>query len=250
MLTIKEDHHHRRTPWHNLNMPSHSVWTKFAVCVAVATSIFTITPAAAFSRIVPCPLRRTIIASSALIVVSSTAESSASASNNTVGAHRKAHFQPYYQLVVNQDGTTSVVEREFNDVQEVAYSNTLQLLKKLDTQNFARPTDVVFTTLQGDNPWHYCPSPQIVVCTGGRGWYIRTSDGHTTKLPKGSILYQDNTEQHPLATGELLALGKSSDDAPHKGQHFSGSIDEQPCNQLIIQLELLHGVADRNTNPL
>ena len=50
----------------------------------------------------------------------------------------------------------------------------------------------------GENPWHFCPSPQFVVTLEG-SWYIRTSDGETTTFRPGDVLYQDNSAEHPLA---------------------------------------------------
>jgi hypothetical protein len=45
-------------------------------------------------------------------------------------------------------------------------------------------TGLVVTQQVGENPWHYCPSPQFVVTLEG-SWYIRTSDGKTTTFKPG-----------------------------------------------------------------
>ena len=58
----------------------------------------------------------------------------------------------------------------------------------------------------------------------------RRSDGKTTKLLPGDVLYQDNTEEHPAAQMNT-----------RKGMHFSGSLDDKPCDQVIIQLDLTDG---------
>ena len=87
-------------------------------------------------------------------------------------------------------------------------------------------TGLVVTQQVGENPWHYCPSPQFVVTLEG-SWYIRTSDGKTTTFKPGDVLYQDNSAEHPLA--KLGASGQ----APSGAQHWSGA-NGGPCNQLVL----------------
>jgi hypothetical protein len=107
--------------------------------------------------------------------------------------------------------------------------NTPQLLTKVPT-HFATPTDIIFTALQGDNPWHHCPTPQIVVCLRG-GWYVQTRDGETHNLLPGDVIYQDNTADHP-----------SAQTGTHAAMHYSGSLKldgrDEPCDQMIVQLKL------------
>jgi len=216
-------------------MPSQFYWINFTLLAAFFILLHWTTS----FDIAPSSFRRSF-----LLEPPAAAFLSAATSNRDRDIN-EMHFQSYYQLVVNQDGTTSILERKFDNIEEVGYSNTPQLVKKLNTSTFAKPTDVVFTTLQGENPWHYCPSPQLVVCTGG-AWFIRTSDGNTTQLPIGSTLYQDNTENHPLAGGQV----NESTDNIQKGQHLSGSVNNKPCDQLIIQLALLNDVASVEHKPL
>jgi len=139
-------------------------------------------------------------------------------------------LQSYYQLLVDDSGETFIMKRDFKDVEEQGYSNTPQLVKKLNPA-FAKPTDIVFTQLAGENPWHHCPSPQLVICVRG-GWYVMTTDGRTQNLLPGDVLYQDNTEQHPLAKPDT-----------RQAMHFSGSLHNEPCDQVIIQLQLTDGFA-------
>jgi len=137
-------------------------------------------------------------------------------------------LKSYYQLQVDENGETSVAKREFRNVREEGYSNTPQLIKKLDP-HFAIATDVIFTSLSGENPWHHCPEPQIVVCLSG-GWYVKTTDGETVQLLPGDVLFQDNTAKHPAAN-----------EGTHDAMHFSGSLFDGPCDQLIVQLDLKDG---------
>ena len=65
-----------------------------------------------------------------------------------------------------------------------------------DSDDFAL-AGLVVTQQVGENPWHFCPSPQFVVTLEG-SWYIRTSDGKTTTFRPGDVLYQDNSAEHPL----------------------------------------------------
>ena len=146
-------------------------------------------------------------------------------------------LKSYFQLVVDDKGETSIIEREFTDVKEVEYSNTPQMLKKLDPA-FGEAKDVIFTSLSGENPWHHCPAPQIVVCLGG-GWYVRTTDGTKIDMYPGDVIYQDNTEHHP-----------AEESATKKAMHFSGSLNGKPCDQMIVQLNLKKGpIANSKTAP-
>lgn len=137
-------------------------------------------------------------------------------------------LKPYYQLVVDDDGGTSIVKRTFSDTEKVGYSNTPQLVNTLNS-SVATPSDIVFTALEGDNPFHHCPAPQIVVCLGG-GWYVRTTDGVVTEFHPGDVLFQDNVRTHPAA-----------ENGTRRAMHFSGSLGDRPCDQMIVQLHLTDG---------
>ena len=54
-----------------------------------------------------------------------------------------------------------------------------------NSEDFAL-TGLVVTQQVGENPWHFCPSPQFVVTLEG-SWYIRTSDGKTTTFKPGDV---------------------------------------------------------------
>lgn len=148
-------------------------------------------------------------------------------------------LKPYYQLTVDSDGVTSIMKRDFVNTEVKGYSNTPQVIKKINPE-IAVPTDIIFTALSGENPWHHPPAPQIVVCLGG-GWYIKTNDGKRVDFHPGDVLYQDNTEKHPGATNGTVE---------HAAQHFSGSLNGETCDQMIVQLELKKGpiVADGTKN--
>lgn len=160
------------------------------------------------------------------------------ANNNQDKPNMPSSLKSYFQLVVDEHGETSIVQREFSKVEKVDYSNTPQLVKKLDPST-ATPVDVIFTSLQGENPFHHCPAPQIVVCLGGEGWYIETTDGQVTELHDGDVLYQDNVEEHPAA-----------EKGTRRAMHFSASLGNQPCDQMIVQLQLTDGpVANSKAAP-
>jgi len=145
-------------------------------------------------------------------------------------------LKSYFQLTVDSDGVTSIIKRDFVNTEVKGYSNTPQVIEKMNPE-IAIPTDIVFTALSGEDPWHHAPAPQIVVCLGG-GWHIKTNDGKRVDFHPGDVLYQDNTENHPGAT-----KGKAVE---HAAQHFSGSLNGEQCDQMIVQLELKKGpvVAD------
>ena len=150
-------------------------------------------------------------------------------------------IKSYYQLQVDEHGETSIAKQNFHNVETKGYSNAPQLVQQLDPE-FATPTNVIFTQLAGENPWHHCPAPQLVVCLAG-SWYIRTTDGNATKFYPGDVLYQDNTEQHPavLAAAQLGGNSSNNNKNNHIAMHYSGSNNNKPCDQMIVQLDLKHG---------
>eukprot|EP00977_Amphora_coffeiformis_P005981 scaffold1276_cov162-Amphora_coffeaeformis.AAC.1 len=165
---------------------------------------------------------------------SATSNSNSNNDNNDVPS-----LKSYYQLVVHDDGRTSILKRDFVNTKVKGYSNTPQVIKQINP-DVAVPTDVIFTALQGENPWHHPPAPQIVVCLGG-GWYIRTNDGKRVDFLPGDVLYQDNTDNHPGAAVSDERQTKEQAVVEHAAQHFSGSLNGEPCDQMILQLELKHG---------
>lgn len=78
------------------------------------------------------------------------------------------------------------------------------------------------------NPWHHPPSSQIVITLAGT-WYIQPNDYSGRKmLPPGSILYQDNTANHPACADRT---GK----VPKCAEHMSGVFPPgQPANVLVL----------------
>ncbi|KAJ8614477.1 hypothetical protein CTAYLR_000861 [Chrysophaeum taylorii] len=145
-------------------------------------------------------------------------------------------LKQYYQLVVDTSGETSVVTRDFTNVEAIGYSNVPQFCRSLD-EKVAAPTGVVFTQMSGDNPWHHCPTAQIVVCLRGT-WFVRTTDGVTTELKQGDVLFQDNTPEHLAAKP-----------GTHQAMHFSGVVGAT-CDQMIVQLSQPRGpVPDSKSAP-
>jgi hypothetical protein len=63
-------------------------------------------------------------------------------SSSSTPPQEKASLESYYELVVEKDGETSILKRDFKDVQEVGCSNTPQLLTKVPS-SFATPTNVI-----------------------------------------------------------------------------------------------------------
>ena len=100
----------------------------------------------------------------------------------------------YRQLWVSADGVTHIDEHECGKLETKDFTSTggdaaLQYVRAFsDSDDFAL-TGLVVTQQVGENPWHYCPSPQFVVTLEG-SWYIRTSDGKTTTFKPGDVLYQ------------------------------------------------------------
>ena len=127
---------------------------------------------------------------------------------------------------------THINELTFGGLVSKPYSNpgVFQYVRAFSASNDFKMTNFVVTQQVGDNPWHFCPSPQFVICLEG-SWFIQTSDGKTTTFYPGDVLYQDNTASHPYAHNRASGL------APAGAQHFSGAAGDKPCNQLVVQVE-------------
>ena len=82
-----------------------------------------------------------------------------------------------------------------------------------------QPTDLIFTQMLGDNPWHQCPTSQFVIPMSG-SWRVNTTDGDSIVMGPGHVFYQD--DYRGLATAGGV-----------KPAHFSTSVGG-PCNQLVI----------------
>ena len=171
----------------------------------------------------------------------------------------------YRQLWVSADGVTHIDEHQCGKLETKDFTSTggdaaLQYVRAFSDSDDFSLTGLVVTQQVGENPWHFCPSPQFVVTLEG-SWYIRTSDGKTTTFRPGDVLYQDNSAEHPLVRRSVVdvtfglttrrwrgggtpstrinrsvaaqaKLGASGQ-APSGAQHWSGA-NGGPCNQLVL----------------
>ena len=97
----------------------------------------------------------------------------------------------YRQLWVSADGVTHIDEQECGKLETKDFTSTggdaaLQYVRAFSASDDFALTGLVVTQQVGENPWHYCPSPQFVVTLEG-SWYIRTSDGKTTTFKPGDV---------------------------------------------------------------
>ena len=97
----------------------------------------------------------------------------------------------YRQLWVSADGVTHIDEQECGKLETKDFTSTggdaaLQYVRAFSNSDDFALTGLVVTQQVGENPWHYCPSPQFVVTLEG-SWYIRTSDGKTTTFKPGDV---------------------------------------------------------------
>jgi len=182
----------------------------------------------------------------------------------------------YRQLWVSEDGVTHIDEHECGKLETKDFTSTggdaaLQYVRAFsDSEDFAL-TGLVVTQQVGENPWHFCPSPQFVVTLEG-SWYIRTSDGKTTTFRPGDVRLSASIRhaigarcaesrarstrggrktrptpstrarrrrrraqvlyQDNSAEHPLAKLGASGQ-APSGAQHWSGA-NGGPCNQLVL----------------
>jgi hypothetical protein len=119
----------------------------------------------------------------------------------------------YTRLYVGADGLTHLQDCTVQNMTRSAHFGTAQYVRDLGDD--LRPTDLTFTQQTGDNPWHFCPHPQMVVTLSG-SWFVNTTDGNTVVFEPGDVLYQDDCAANP-----------------GQGKHYSAAIGG-PCNQLCI----------------
>ena len=107
----------------------------------------------------------------------------------------------YRQLWVSADGVTHIDEHECGKLETKDFTSTggdaaLQYVRAFSNSDDFALTGLVVTQQVGENPWHFCPSPQFVVTLEG-SWYIRTSDGKTTTFKPGDVLYLPASAVNP-----------------------------------------------------
>ena len=182
----------------------------------------------------------------------------------------------YRQLWVSADGVTHIDEHECGKLETKDFTSTggdaaLQYVRAFSNSDDFALTGLVVTQQVGENPWHFCPSPQFVVTLEG-SWYIRTSDGKTTTFRPGDVRLSASIRQRHRRTlrreprgrravgrktrptpstrarrrrrraqvlyqdnsaeHPLAKLGASGQ-APSGAQHWSGA-NGGPCNQLVL----------------
>ncbi|KAK3239473.1 hypothetical protein CYMTET_50597, partial [Cymbomonas tetramitiformis] len=127
---------------------------------------------------------------------------------------------PYTHLWCSADGETHVQECFMSDFVLKGYSNAPQAVRE---DGVPTPDKIAFTQVPvgWDNPWHPCPKTQFVITLSG-SWYVTTSDGSRREFTTGDVLFQDNTPDAPAAK------------IP---QHYSGTVGDVPCQQMIIQVD-------------
>mmetsp|Transcript_8409 Transcript_8409/g.16868 ORF Transcript_8409/g.16868 Transcript_8409/m.16868 type:complete len:175 (-) Transcript_8409:66-590(-) len=83
---------------------------------------------------------------------------------------------------------------------------------------------LVFTQMMGENPWHQCPTSQFVVVLEG-SWSVNVTssvegESKYVEMGPGHVLYQDDYKGVTINGVEPV--------------HYSQSVGEAPCNQIII----------------
>jgi hypothetical protein len=70
--------------------------------------------------------------------------------------------------------------------------------------------------------WHENPKPQWIVPLSGR-WFVETMDGHRVEMGAGDVSFGQDQGCKPNAQGR-------------KG-HLSGTVGNEPCVVMIVQLQ-------------
>lgn len=125
----------------------------------------------------------------------------------------------FVRLWVSSDNHTHLTHCHVTNLTKKASFGTAQYVRDLTAA--LPPHKLVVTQQIGANPWHFCPSPQVVVTLAG-SWYINTTDGDSVVLHPGDWLFQDD-----------------SADNPGQGKHYSGPTTDGPCNQLVLAVDRL-----------
>ena len=127
----------------------------------------------------------------------------------------------FTRLWVSSDGHTHLRQCTVRNLTRTPLpgGKTAQYVR--DLNGTLDPTGLVVTQQTGDNPWHQCPTSQIVVTLAG-GWFVNTTDGGHVEMREGAVLYQDDYRG-------LVVAGRQP-------QHYSGTLDGAPCNQLVVQV--------------
>ena len=124
----------------------------------------------------------------------------------------------FIRLWTSEDSKTHLKQCEVQQLEESGDFGTIQYVRDL-VNSSVTPYNLVLTQQTGDNPWHPSPQTQFVVTLSG-AWFINTTDGDYVEMRPGDVLFQDDYRDSPLG-----------------GKHYSGTLDGEPCNQLVIAVE-------------
>lgn len=125
----------------------------------------------------------------------------------------------YYQIWADQEGETHFTKCKMQGFNLTIYSSLPQYVR---SDFGGTPKLMVLTELAVGlaQPLHPAPQVQFVVTLSG-SWYIETTDGTRHEFVKGDLLFQDDISTSP------------ADKTP---EHYSGTVGNEPCQQLVVQL--------------
>ncbi len=128
----------------------------------------------------------------------------------------------YWHIWTDTNGVSHQTKCELHNfvLQSISPPASPQWLDRLKAEG----ATVIVTVLPAGwtGPWHEDPKPQWIIPLSGR-WFIQTMDGHREETGPGQVSFGEDQNTKPDAKG-------------NRG-HLSGTIGNEPCVLMIVQLK-------------
>ena len=128
---------------------------------------------------------------------------------------------PYWHVYTGEDGVSRQTLCTLTDFRLKGMSGAApQWQNEIGTETSTVNVSVMPIGWIGE--WHENPKPQWIVPLSGR-WFVETMDGHRVEMGAGDFSFGQDQGCKPNAKGK-------------KG-HLSGTVGNEPCVVMIVQLQ-------------
>ena len=129
---------------------------------------------------------------------------------------------PYWHLWTDNDGTTHQTRCELTHFELQSMGG--KAASQWNDHLLAGESHVLFSILPVDwiGDWHKNPKPQWISVVSGR-WFVESTDGVRVEMGAGDVAFGGDQDAKPNAQD-------------HVG-HRSGTVGNEPCALMIVQLD-------------
>lgn len=129
---------------------------------------------------------------------------------------------PYWHLWADEEGTTRQTRCDLTafDLQSMGGKAEAQW----NDQLVSGPANLLFAVLPAGwtGDWHRNPEPQWITVVSGR-WFVESMDGTRVEMRAGEVAFGGDQNSKPDKAGRV--------------GHCSGTVGEEPCRLMIVQID-------------